>query len=48
MALFSYDSFFDTVAIIIAQLCSPGRDEAIQAFSADKTSDAIDRLFQLD
>ena len=44
---FSYDSFFDTVATMVAQLCSPGRDEAIQAFGADKTSDTIDRLFSL-
>ena len=42
---FSYDAFFDTVATMVAQLCSPGRDEAIQAFGADKTSDTIDRLF---
>jgi len=45
--LFSYDSFFETIARLIAQICSPGRDEAVRAFTADTTSDAIDRLFAL-
>jgi T-complex protein 11 len=45
--VFSYPSFFDTIATLIAQVCSPGRDEAVQAFAADNTSDTIDRLFSL-
>ena len=45
--VFSYPSFFDTIATLIAQVCSPGRDEAVRAFAADNTSDTIDRLFAL-
>ena len=45
--LFAYDSFFETLAALIAQICSPGRDEAVRAFTADTTSDVIDRLFAL-
>ena len=45
--MFSYNSFFETIAGLIAQICSPGRDEAVRAFTADTTSDAIDRLFAL-
>ncbi|ETN43655.1 uncharacterized protein HMPREF1541_02814 [Cyphellophora europaea CBS 101466] len=44
---FSYDSFFDTLAGLIAQLCSPGRDEIIKQFAEDKSADTIDRLFAL-
>ena len=45
--MFSYPSFFDAIGTLIAQVCSPGRDEAVRAFSADTTSDTIDRLFAL-
>ncbi|KPI43328.1 T-complex protein 11-like protein 1 [Cyphellophora attinorum] len=44
---FSYDAFFDTIASLIAQLCSPGRDAVVKAFADNKTSDTIDRLFEL-
>lgn len=44
--MFSYDAFFETIAQIIAQICSPGRDEAVGAFSSSK-GDTIERLFQL-
>jgi hypothetical protein len=45
--IFSYGSFFETIAGLIAQICSPGRDEAVRAFTADIASDTIDRLFAL-
>ncbi len=45
--VFSYPLFFDTIATLVAQVCSPGRDEAVKAFAADNTSDIIDRLFAL-
>ncbi|KIW76689.1 hypothetical protein Z517_09133 [Fonsecaea pedrosoi CBS 271.37] len=45
--MFSYDSFFRTVAGLIAQICSPGRDEIVNAFSGNTTSDTVDRLFEL-
>lgn len=45
--MFSYDSFFTTIAGLIGQICSPGRDEAVRAFSDNRTSDTIDRLFEL-
>ncbi|RMZ90339.1 hypothetical protein DV736_g2435, partial [Chaetothyriales sp. CBS 134916] len=45
--MFSYNAFFSTIASMIAQICSPGRDEAVRVFSADTESDAIDRLFNL-
>ena len=45
--MFSYNSFFETTASLIAQICSPGRDEAVKAFASDTTSDTIDRLFSL-
>ncbi|RMZ77567.1 hypothetical protein DV737_g4257, partial [Chaetothyriales sp. CBS 132003] len=45
--MFSYHDFFNTIASIIAQICSPGRDEAVQAFATDTESDTIDRLFNL-
>ena len=45
--LFSYDSFFDTIANILPQICSPGRDQAVKAFSDDQKGDKIDRLFNL-
>lgn len=44
--MFSYNSFFETIAQIISQICSPGRDEAIEAFSSSK-GDTIERLFEL-
>ncbi|KEF54982.1 uncharacterized protein A1O9_08634 [Exophiala aquamarina CBS 119918] len=44
--MFSYDSFFETIARIIAQICSPGRDEAVAAFSSSR-GDTIERLFDL-
>ena len=45
--MFSYDSFFETIAGLIAQICSPGRDEAVRAFTTDTVSDPTDRLFAL-
>ncbi|KIX92104.1 uncharacterized protein Z520_12188 [Fonsecaea multimorphosa CBS 102226] len=45
--MFSYDSFFKTIAGLIAQICSPGRDEIVSAFGANSTSDTVDRLFEL-
>jgi hypothetical protein len=45
--MFSYNAFFETIAGLIGQICSPGRDEAVRAFTADITSDTIDRLFEL-
>jgi len=45
--MFSYTYFFETISGLIAQLCSPGRDEIVRAFAADTTSDTIDRLFDL-
>lgn len=45
--MFEYNSFFATIAELIAQVCSPGRDDIVRAFASDKESDTIDRLFQL-
>ncbi|KIX05131.1 uncharacterized protein Z518_06003 [Rhinocladiella mackenziei CBS 650.93] len=45
--MFSYDSFFETIAGLIAQICSPGRDENVRAFTANTASDTIDRLLEL-
>ncbi|KAL6247907.1 hypothetical protein RBB50_005255 [Rhinocladiella similis] len=45
--VFSYNAFFDTISGLIAQICSPGRDEIVQAFTNDTRSDTIDRLFDL-
>ncbi|OAP54609.1 hypothetical protein AYL99_11057 [Fonsecaea erecta] len=45
--MFSYDSFFRTVAGVLAQICSPGRDEIVRAFDTNSTSDTVDRLFEL-
>lgn len=45
--MFSYESFFETIGNIIAQICSPGRDDAVNAFLKDRNSDHIDRLFNL-
>lgn len=45
--MFSYEAFFETIAGLIAQICSPGRDEAVRAFAAGTANDAIDRLFAL-
>jgi len=47
IGMFSYAQFFDTIAGLIAQICSPGRDEAVKQFLNDKTGDTIDRLFAL-
>ena len=45
--MFSYSDFFNTMGGYIAQICSPGRDDAVKAFSTDASSDTIDRLFAL-
>ncbi|EXJ82371.1 hypothetical protein A1O3_06184 [Capronia epimyces CBS 606.96] len=45
--MFSYSAFFQTISGLIAQICSPGRDEMVRAFTANATSDTIDRLFEL-
>lgn len=45
--MFSYNDFFEAISGLIAQLCSPGRDEIVRAFATDTTSDTIDRLFDL-
>jgi T-complex protein 11 len=45
--MFSYSDFFETIAHIISQLCSPGRDEMVKEFAADTHSDTITRLFSL-
>ncbi|EHY60987.1 hypothetical protein ABEF92_004354 [Exophiala dermatitidis] len=45
--VFSYDAFFDTISSMIAQICSPGRDDMVKAFASNTTSDTIDRLFEL-
>ena len=45
--LFSYGSFFETIASIVSQICSPGRDDAVKAFAHDRNGDPIDRLFML-
>jgi hypothetical protein len=45
--MFSYESFFGTLAGLISQICSPGRDELVRTFAANATGDTIDRLFQL-
>ena len=45
--LFSYNDFFTSVANIIAQLCSQGRDEAVKSFADDNSGDIIDRLMKL-
>jgi hypothetical protein len=47
VGMFSYSDFFDTIAHIIGQLCSPGRDEIVKEFAADTQSDTITRLFAL-
>lgn len=45
--MFSYSEFFDKMGGYVAQICSPGRDDAVRAFSTDASSDTIDRLFAL-
>ncbi|EXJ61229.1 uncharacterized protein A1O5_12021 [Cladophialophora psammophila CBS 110553] len=45
--MFSYDNFFTTISGLIAQICSPGRDEIVSTFGANTTSDTVDRLFEL-
>ncbi|OQV10009.1 hypothetical protein CLAIMM_14069 [Cladophialophora immunda] len=45
--LFSYDSFFRAIADLIAQICSPGRDEIVRAFGTSTAGDTVDRLFEL-
>lgn len=44
---FVYSDFFATIASIIKQICSPGRDEIIKEFSESTSNDTIDRLFSL-
>lgn len=44
---FVYSDFFATIAGIIKQICSPGRDEIIKEFSESTSSDTIERLFSL-
>ena len=45
--IFSFDSFFGTLSGMIAQICSPGRDELVRAFAMNTNGDMIDRLFDL-
>ncbi|EXJ54460.1 hypothetical protein A1O7_09800 [Cladophialophora yegresii CBS 114405] len=45
--MFSYESFFATIAGLISQICSPGRDELVRSFATNTSDDIIDRLFQL-
>ncbi|KAL9115436.1 MAG: hypothetical protein Q9227_000757 [Pyrenula ochraceoflavens] len=45
--LFSYDDFFASIANIIAQICSQGRDEVVKEFAQDTSGDVIDRLLKL-
>ncbi|KIV97499.1 hypothetical protein PV10_01249 [Exophiala mesophila] len=45
--VFSYDSFFQTISGMISQICSPGRDEAVKAFSTNTSGDTIKRFFEL-
>ena len=45
--MFSYGDFFNSIANIIGQLCSPGRDQAVKEFANDTESDTISRLFSL-
>jgi len=40
-------NFFETISRLLAQICSPGRDEIVQAFANNTTSDTIDRLFDV-
>ncbi|KAJ9614033.1 hypothetical protein H2200_002169 [Cladophialophora chaetospira] len=45
--MFSFDSFFETIAGLVSQICSPGRDELVRAFATNTGGDTIDRLFEL-
>lgn len=45
--MFSYNAFFEQIAKLIAQICSPGRDQLVKDFAEDVESDTIDRLFSL-
>ena len=45
--VFSYHDFFEILAGLIGQICSPGRDEAVKALAENTSSDIIDRLFEL-
>lgn len=45
--IFSYDSFFEAIGQLIAQICSPGRDDLVKSFASDTNRDTIDRLFAL-
>lgn len=45
--VFSYESFFQTISGMISQICSPGRDEAVKAFSTNTSGDTIKRFFEL-
>lgn len=42
-----YGRFFQTIAQVLAEICSPGRDEIVREFASDEASDLIDRLFSL-
>lgn len=44
---FVYADFFNAIANIVKQICSPGRDEIIKEFSENSSSNTIDRLFSL-
>ncbi|KAK5944625.1 hypothetical protein PMZ80_003908 [Knufia obscura] len=45
--MFVYNDFFTTIANMIKQICSPGRDDIVQQFSDATSSDTIERLFSL-
>lgn len=45
--VFSYEWFFESIGHLIAQLCSPGRDEVVKAFVESTGDNTIDRLFTL-
>lgn len=45
--IFVYSDFFLTIANMIKQICSPGRDDVVRQFSDDNSSDTIERLFNL-
>ena len=45
--MFSYSNFFETIGGLIAQICSPGRDELIAKFTRDDKADTVERLFSL-
>ena len=45
--MFSYADFFDNIGQIMAETCSPGRDDLIREFIQHAGSNIIDRLFAL-